>query len=254
VAPLYTFGRYTVVPLVKGLWRPWTEGLSNIPADGPAILASNHLSVADSIFLPALAPREIVFLAKAEYFVGGGVKGWVTSTFMRGMRQIPVDRGNGRAALTALEVALSVLKDGGLFGIYPEGTRSPDGRLYRGKTGVARMALESGVPVIPVAMVGTFEVQPPGRLIWRRLPVKVVIGKPLDFSRYEGLAGDRFVERSMTDEIMYELMIMSGREYVDLYAAKVKADKSRGAGIGEPGAEPPEVREAGDRAPVTRAG
>jgi len=223
LAPLYTFGRYTVVPVVRGLWRPWTDGLEHIPADGPAILASNHLSVADSIFLPALAPREIVFLAKAEYFVGNGLKGRITAGFMRGMRQIPVDRGNGRAALTALDIALSVLKDGGLFGIYPEGTRSPDGRLYRGKPGgLARVALATGAPVIPVAMIDTEKIQPPGKVVPKLMRPGIRIGKPLDFSRYHGMDGDRFILRSVTDEVMYEIMKLSGQEYVDIYATAAK--------------------------------
>ncbi|HKS98685.1 MAG TPA: lysophospholipid acyltransferase family protein [Rugosimonospora sp.] len=224
MAPLYTFGRYTVVPVIRGLWRPWTDGLEHIPADGPAILASNHLSVADSIFLPALATREIVFLAKAEYFVGGGVKGRITASFMRAMRQIPVDRGNGRAALTALEIALSVLKDGGLFGIYPEGTRSPDGRLYRGRTGIARIALEASVPVIPVAMMGTDKVQPIGS----RLPrlghsIGMRVGAPLDYTEHAGGRRNPKLLREITDDIMAHIHRLSGQEYVDRYASREPA-------------------------------
>jgi 1-acyl-sn-glycerol-3-phosphate acyltransferase len=224
LAPLYTFGRYTVAPLVRGLWRPWTDGVEHIPAEGAAILASNHLSVADSIFLPSLAPREITFLAKAEYFVGAGLKGRVTSAFMRGIRQIPVDRGNGRAALTALEIALAVLKDGGLFGIYPEGTRSPDGRLYRGRTGIARIALEAGVPVIPVAMMGTDKVQPIGA----RLPrlghsIGMRVGAPLDYAEHAGATRNPRLLREITDDIMAHIRRLSGQEYVDRYAAREEA-------------------------------
>jgi 1-acyl-sn-glycerol-3-phosphate acyltransferase len=221
VAPLYTLGRYTIVPVVRGLWRPWTDGMEHIPADGPAILASNHLSVADSIFLPALAPREIAFFAKAEYFSGSGLKGRVTSAFMRGTRQIRVDRGNGRAALTALEVALSVLKDGGLFGIYPEGTRSPDGRLYRGRTGIARIALEANVPVIPVAMMGTDKVQPIGS----RLPrlghsIGMRVGAPLHYAEQAAQVRNPRLLREVTDDIMAHIRRLSGQEYVDKYATR----------------------------------
>jgi 1-acyl-sn-glycerol-3-phosphate acyltransferase len=221
MAPLYTLGRYTFAPLVRGLWRPWTHGLSNIPAEGPAIIASNHLSVADSIFLPSLAPREISFLAKAEYFVGDGIRGRMTSAFMRGIRQIPVDRGNGRAALTALEIALAVLKDGGLFGIYPEGTRSPDGRLYRGRTGIARIVLEANVPVIPVAMMGTDKVQPIGS----RLPrlghtIGMRVGAPLDYSEHAGGPRNPRLLREITDDIMDHIRHLSGQEYVNRYASR----------------------------------
>jgi 1-acyl-sn-glycerol-3-phosphate acyltransferase len=221
LAPLYTLGRYTVAPLVRGLWRPWTDGLTHIPAEGPAILASNHLSVADSIFLPALAPREIAFLAKAEYFVGAGLKGRATAAFMRGVRQIPVDRGNGRAALSALEIALTVLKDGGLFGIYPEGTRSPDGRLYRGRTGIARLVLEANVPVIPVAMMGTDKVQPIGS----RLPrlghsIGMRVGAPLDYSEHAAGPRNPRLLREITDDIMAHIRRLSGQEYVDRFASR----------------------------------
>jgi 1-acyl-sn-glycerol-3-phosphate acyltransferase len=223
LAGLYTFGRYTVAPVVRGLWRPWTDGLANIPEDGPAILASNHLSVADSIFLPAVSAREITFWAKAEYFAGGGFRGRVTSTFMRAVRQIPVDRGNGRAAMSALEIALSVLKDGGLFGVYPEGTRSPDGRMYRGHTGIARIVLEANVPVIPVAMMGTDKVQPIGAKLPRLgHSIGVRVGAPLLYT--EQAAGPRNPKllREITDDIMTHIRRLSGQEYVDRYASHEK--------------------------------
>jgi 1-acyl-sn-glycerol-3-phosphate acyltransferase len=216
--------RVMVGPLLRLVYRPWVRGVENVPADGPAILASNHLAVIDSFFLPLVLPREIVFIGKSEYFQGAGVKGRVTAGFMRGVGTIPVDRGGGKASEAALRTGLRRLKDGGLFGIYPEGTRSPDGRLYRGKTGVARMALEAGVPVIPVAMVNTDVVQPTGKKIPKLGRVGMRVGKPLDFSRYKGMEGDRFVLRSITDEIMYELMVLSGQEYVDQYATAAKAD------------------------------
>ena len=221
----YQFLKYVVLgPILKLLFRPWVEGVENIPKDGPAILASNHLSFSDSIFLPLCVSRRITFLAKADYFLGRGLKGFLTRGFMKGAGQVPIDRSGGRASEAALRKATEILGDGDLLGIYPEGTRSPDGRLYRGKTGIARMALEAGVPVIPVAMINTFDIQPPGQIMPRIMRVGIRIGEPLDFSRYAGMEGDRFVLRSITDEIMYELMQLSGQEYVDTYATKAKED------------------------------
>jgi 1-acyl-sn-glycerol-3-phosphate acyltransferase len=171
---------------------------------------------------------------------------------MKAVGMVPIDRGDADAARAALNTGVRVLHEGTLLGIYPEGTRSPDGRLYRGKTGVARLALESGAVVVPCAMVNTDVIQPPGRLFPKLRPRPgVVFGKPLDFSRYEGMSGDRFVERSMTDEIMYELMQLSGQEYVDQYAAKVKAAEGKDVGFGS--RERDAVREIGDRVPGTRA-
>ena len=215
--------RVMVGPLLRLVYRPWVRGLENVPAEGPAILASNHLAVIDSFFLPLVLPREIVFIGKSEYFQGVGLKGRMTAGFMRGVGTIPVDRGGGKASEAALRTGLRRLRDGGLFGIYPEGTRSPDGRLYRGKTGVARLAIESGAPVIPVAMVGTNIAQPIGKRIPKVMRIGIVIGEPLDFSRYQGMESDRFILRSVTDEIMYALMSLSGQEYVDVYAATQKA-------------------------------
>ena len=213
-----------LTPILRVFFRPWVEGGEHIPVEGPAILASNHLSFSDSIFLPLVVPRRITFLAKADYFTGTGVKGKLTKGFFSGVGQIPIDRSGGAASERALQTGLRVLGGGNLLGLYPEGTRSPDGRLYRGKTGVARMALEAGVPVIPVAMINTDVVQPTGKKIPNLGRVGVRVGKPLDFSRYKGMEGDRFVLRSITDEIMYELMLLSGQEYVDQYATSAKAD------------------------------
>lgn len=232
---LYWLLRHVLVgPALHVLYRPTVIGLENVPDDGAAIFASNHLSFSDHFFLPLFVRRPITFLAKSDYFTGTGIKGRLTAAFFRSAGQVPIDRSGGRASDAALHTGLRVLGKGDLLGIYPEGTRSPDGRLYRGKTGVARMALEAGVPVLPVAMIGTFEVQPPGKLLPRIAPVGVVIGKPLDFSRYEGMASDRFVLRSITDEIMYELMLLSRQEYVDVYAATMKerlaAAKKHGGG------------------------
>jgi len=214
--------RVVIGPILKLLFRPWTEGDEHVPATGPAIFASNHLSFSDSIFLPIMLPRRITFPAKMEYFTGNGVKGRLTAAFMRGVGQIPIDRSGGKASMAALHSGLKVLRRGEFFGIYPEGTRSPDGRLYRGKTGVARLALESRVPVIPVAMIGTDIVQPTGKRFPKIRRIGVKYGRPLDFSRYEGMEDDRFVLRSITDEIMYELMLLSQQEYVDVYAASAK--------------------------------
>jgi len=221
---LYWVVKAFLTPILRTLFRPWVEGGDHIPVDGGAILASNHLSFSDSIFLPLVVPRKITFLAKADYFTGSGFKGKLTKGFFAGVGQVPIDRSGGAKSEAALLTAKRILAEGSLLGLYPEGTRSPDGRLYRGKTGVARMALEAGVPVIPVAMVNTDVVQPTGQKIPTLGRVGVRVGAPLDFSRYSGMEGDRFVLRSITDEIMYELMLLSGQEYVDQYATKAKAD------------------------------
>jgi 1-acyl-sn-glycerol-3-phosphate acyltransferase len=221
----YWFLKHIAIgPILKAVFRPWVEGMDNIPEEGGAILASNHLSFSDSFFLPMEMQRRLTFLAKGDYFTGRGVKGKLTAAFFKGINQVPVDRSGGRASEAALNAGVDLLERGELLGIYPEGTRSPDGRLYRGKTGIARMALEAGVPVIPVAMINTFDIQPPGQVIPKVMRVGIRIGKPLDFSRYAGMEGDRFVLRSITDEIMYELMQLSGQEYVDQYATKAKED------------------------------
>lgn len=212
-------------PILLTVFRPWVRGIENVPRTGPVILASNHLSFVDSIFLPLVLDRRVVFLAKSDYFTGKGPKGWLQRQFFSGVGMIPIDRSGGAASEAALRTGLRVLESGELLGLYPEGTRSPDGRLYRGKTGVARMALEAGVPVIPVGLIGMADIQPGGGgmpRIGRRVEVR--IGKPLDFTRYAGMEGDRFVLRSITDEIMYELMVLSGQEYVDTYATKAKAE------------------------------
>jgi len=228
-------------PLLRLVFRPRTEGLEHVPTEGPAVLASNHLSYADWLFMPAAVPRRVSFVAKAEYFTGPGLKGWLQKSFFSGAGQIPIDRSGVDAAEGALRSATSVLARGELFGIYPEGTRSHDGRLYRGKIGVARLALETGVPVIPVAVVGTDEVAPPGKKFGRITRPVVRFGEPLDFSRYEGMGGDRYILRSVTDQIMYEIMKLSGQEYVDEYAAKVKAAEAEAAkrpGPPDPGTTP----------------
>jgi 1-acyl-sn-glycerol-3-phosphate acyltransferase len=210
-------------PILRIVFRPWADGVDNVPREGPAIIASNHLSFSDHFFAPLPLPRKVIFLAKSEYFTGRGLKGLMSKAFFSGVGQIPVDRSGGEASERALRTGLRVLAQGQLLGIYPEGTRSPDGRLYRGKTGVARLALEARAPVIPCAMIGGFEFQPPGK-IRPRLGIRpgVRFGPPLDFSRYYGLEQDRIVLRALTDEVMYAIMKLSGQEYVDEYAQRAK--------------------------------
>lgn len=215
-------------PWLKLIFRPKVEGAEHVPATGPAIIASNHLSFLDSIFMPLMVKRRVTFVAKAEYFTGRGLKGFLVRSFFVGTGTIPVDRSGGRAAQAAIDTGLRILAEGKLFGIYPEGTRSPDGRLYRGKTGVARLALESGAPVVPVVMLNADAVQPRGRKLPKLIRPRIRFGPALDFSRYHGMSGDRFIERAVTDEIMYELMELSGREYVDIYAQKVKTTPATG--------------------------
>ncbi len=220
----YWMLKAVLTPILRVLFRPWIAGVENVPLTGGAILASNHLSFSDSIFMPLLVPRRVTFLAKSDYFTGRGVKGRLKKLFFRSVGQVPLDRSGGKASEAAMHTAVRILRGGRLLGFYPEGTRSPDGRLYRGKTGVARMALAAGVPVIPIAMIDTHKMQPPGKLMPKIMRIGVLIGEPLDFSRYAGMEGDRFVLRSMTDEIMYEIMTLSGQEYVDRYAAAAKAE------------------------------
>ena len=209
-------------PVLKLVFRPRVEGAENVPDEGAAILASNHLSYADWLFMPLTLPRRVTFVAKAEYFTSPGIKGWFQKKFFSGAGQVPIDRSGASAAEGALRSAKRILDAGELFGIYPEGTRSHDGKLYRGKTGVARLALETKVPVIPIAVIGTDEIAPPGKKFGSLTRPLVRFGKPLDFSRYEGLEDDRFILRSITDEIMYEIMRLSGQEYTDIYASRAK--------------------------------
>jgi 1-acyl-sn-glycerol-3-phosphate acyltransferase len=209
-------------PGLKAYYHPWSEGLENVPADGAAILASNHLSFSDSIFLPLVLKRKVVFLGKAEYFTGKGVKGFATRAFMEGVGTIPVYRGGGRSSEAALRTGMQVLDAGELLGIYPEGTRSQDGRLYRGKTGVARLAIEAGVPVIPVAMIGTDVAQPVGQKVPSRVAIGVRIGKPIDITEYRGRQDDREALRELTDKVMAAIRQLSGQEYVDRDSAQYK--------------------------------
>jgi 1-acyl-sn-glycerol-3-phosphate acyltransferase len=200
-------------PFLRLLFRPKVTG--TVPT-GPAIIAANHLSFCDSLFLPLVVPGQLVFIGKDDYFVRKGIKGRLMAAFFRGVGTIPVDRRGGSEAADALETALRVLKEGRLFGIYPEGTRSPDGRLYRGKTGVARLAVESGAPVHPCALIGTDEIQPTGHRMPRpvRRPL-ICFGEPLTYGEGADL-------RKATDEIVAAIQAMSGQEYVDVYASSLK--------------------------------
>ncbi len=225
--------RIALGPPLRLIFRPKAYGVDNVPSEGPAILASNHLSYADWLFMPLVVPRMVRFVAKAEYFTSPGIKGWLKKTFFSGTGNIPIDRGGADAAAGALISAKRVLAEGELFGIYPEGTRSHDGRLYRGKTGIARLALETGVPVVPVAVVGTDVVAPPGKKFGTITRPTVRFGEPMDFSRYAGMENDRYILRSITDEIMYEIMRLSGQEYVDMYATRAKELSKKEAAKGD---------------------
>ncbi|GAA2444745.1 lysophospholipid acyltransferase family protein [Streptomyces pulveraceus] len=233
----YQVLKYVVIgPLLRLFFRPRIEGLEHIPEEGAAIVAGNHLSFSDHFLMPAILKRRITFLAKAEYFTGPGLKGRLTAAFFRGIGQIPVDRSGKEAGQAAIREGLAVLSRGELLGIYPEGTRSHDGRLYKGKVGVAVMAIRAQVPVVPCAMVGTFEIQPPGQVVPRIRRVTIRFGEPLDFSRYAGLDNQKAAIRAVTDEIMYAILGLSGQEYVDEYATKAKAAQAERDG--QPGKFP----------------
>ena len=232
---LYWFFKwFSIGPLTRLLFRPWIEGEENLPESGPAILVSNHISAGDTFLVPAMIKRRLTFPAKAELFSGRGLRGRLTGWFMKSIGQLPMDRSGGRASATSMDGVLGVLASGELLGIYPEGTRSPDGRLYKGKTGVARIVLQAGVPVIPVGMINTQFV--PTRLfkipLMRRPGVR--IGKPLDFSRYSGSGNDRTVLRWVTDEIMNAVMELTGQTYVDAYASSVKEAAAEGRELAAP--------------------
>ncbi|MEJ8279720.1 lysophospholipid acyltransferase family protein [Pseudonocardia spirodelae] len=209
--------RYVLAPLVRLVWRPRVRGADRIPLSGPVILAANHRAAVDTAFIPLVAPRRVAFLGKAEYFTGRDLRGRLMAAFLGALGYIPVDRGNARAGLAALSAGREVLRRGGAFGIYPEGTRSLDGRLHRGHTGVAALALSTGAVVVPVGLIGTERVQPIGRLIPRLARVEIRFGRPLEFSRYEGLEGAPAIRRAVTDEIMDAIADLSGQTYVDSY-------------------------------------
>ena len=214
---LYQVMHTVVPPLAKAIWRPTVEGLHNLPETGPVIVASNHLSFADSLVIPIVAPRKVTFLAKAQYFNGTGVKGAISRGFFGGLGMIPVDRDDTRAALASLDIALDILSKGGAFGIYPEGTRSRDGRLYRGRTGVAHLALTSGAPVVPVGLTGTQDIQPVGSNLPRLAKVTVRFGEPLHFQqKYDGVPVGR-APREVTDQVMNAIQKLSGQQFAGVY-------------------------------------
>lgn len=236
----YGVSRAVAGPFLHLLWRPEITGLANIPSSGGAIVASNHLSFVDSIFLPLMIPRPVTFVAKSDYFTGTKPIQRAAAAYLRATKQLSVDREAASSAMAMLEAALQLLGDGRLFGIYPEGTRSPDGRLYRGRSGIGYLALKSGLPVIPVAMFGTERVLAPGQVVPSLAKIRVVVGKPITFEDYKGNAGAR-QRREVTDQVMRSIRELSGQEYVPMYASDRKrelADSTAGAestaGAGSP--------------------
>ncbi len=214
---LYEVVHAVLPPVAKLYWRPRIEGLENIPSSGPVIVASNHLSFADSMVIPFFVPRKVVFLAKEDYFTGTGIKGALVRGWFEGIGMVPVDRDDTKAALASLDIALEVLGRGEAFGIYPEGTRSRDGRLYRGRTGVAHLALTSGAPVVPVGLTGTENIQPVGTTFPRRADVTIRFGKPVQFQgTYDGVPAGR-ARREVTDVIMNEIQKLSGQPFAGVY-------------------------------------
>lgn len=216
--------RFLLGPLVRALYRPEIRGAENVPTEGPVILAPNHRAALDTGVITFTTTRQVKFLGKAEYFTGRGLKGKLMAGFLSGLGYVPVERGNAQAGLAALEAARRVLDAGGVFAIYPEGTRSLDGRLHRGHTGVAALALATGAKVVPVALAGTENLQPGGKRIPRLAKISVTYGEPLDFSRYEGQDSSPAIRRSVTDEIMYSILELSGQEYVDSYHKRPDQD------------------------------
>jgi 1-acyl-sn-glycerol-3-phosphate acyltransferase len=214
---MYSVLHAVVPPVAKLVWRPTVTGLENVPRTGAVIIASNHLSFADSLVIPIVAPRKVHFLAKSDYFSGGGVKGRLQKAWFEGMGMLPVDRDDPKAAIASLDTALEVLGRGGAFGLYPEGTRSRDGRLYRGRTGVAHLALTAGVPVVPAGITGTEKLQPVGARLPRVVPISVEFGAPIEVAgRYDGVALGK-ARRLLTDEIMTAIQAMTGQEEAGVY-------------------------------------
>jgi 1-acyl-sn-glycerol-3-phosphate acyltransferase len=214
---LQLFVRFVLAPLARLLYRPAVHGVKRVPLHGPVIFAANHRAALDTGVITFVTPRQVKFLGKAEYFTGTGLKGRFIAGFLSGLGYVPVERGNAQAGLAALEAARTVLDGGGAFGIYPEGTRSLDGRLHRGHTGVGALALATGAVVVPVALIGTEHLQPGGKRIPRLAKITVRFGEPLDFARYDGLDSSPAIRRSVTDEIMYAILELSEQEYVDKY-------------------------------------
>jgi 1-acyl-sn-glycerol-3-phosphate acyltransferase len=223
----YGILRAFLTPFLMILFRPKVKGLRNVPGTGPVIIASNHLSFSDSIFMPLVVPRKVTFLAKSEYFTSPGPKGLIKKLTFIALGQVPVDRSGGRRSEAALIAGLKVLAEGKCLGIYPEGTRSPDGRLYKGRTGIARLAIESGAPIIPVAMFNTEKIQPTGTVVPKVMRVEMIFGEPMYF---EGDSTDLLYLRDVTDKIMSTIQELSGQEYVDTYATKAKKSSEEDEG------------------------
>ncbi|NHI10705.1 1-acyl-sn-glycerol-3-phosphate acyltransferase [Streptomyces sp. KO7888] len=219
----FVFIKAVLGPIIRLMFRTRVEGVENIPGDGPVILAGNHLTFIDSVIMPLTCDRQVFFIGKDEYVTGKGLKGRLMAWFFTGVGMVPVDRDGGRGGVAALMTGRRILEEGHVFGIYPEGTRSPDGRLYRGRTGIARLTLMTGAPVVPFAVIGTDKLQPGGAGLPRPGRVTVRFGEAMEFSRYEGMDRDRYVLRAVTDSVMTEVMRLSGQEYVDMYASKAKA-------------------------------
>jgi 1-acyl-sn-glycerol-3-phosphate acyltransferase len=214
---LYDVLHAVVPPVARAIWRPTVAGVEHVPRTGPVILASNHLSFADSLVIPIVAPRKVVFLAKSDYFTGTGLTGRAQRLWFEGMGMLPVDRDDSRAAIASLDTALDVLARGEAFGIYPEGTRSRDGRLYRGRTGVAHLALTAGVPVVPVGLTGTDRLQPIDARLPRLAPVTVAFGRPIEVAgRFDGVPLGR-ARRELTDEVMAAIAALTGQEEAGVY-------------------------------------
>jgi len=242
----YRMSRVLAGPFLHTLWRPEITGSEHIPASGGAILASNHLSIVDSIFLPLMVDRPVTFAAKSEYFTGTRPIDRITGAYLRATKQLSVDRAQARAGQDMLEAALRLLREGALFGIYPEGTRSPDGRLYRGRTGIGWLALNSGLPVIPVAMSGTDRVLPPGQKVPKVAKIRITVGEPVALESYRDLPSAARQRRAITDEVMRRIQALSGQEYVPVYASVRKEELAaarNGAGpepVSRDGGEPGE--------------
>lgn len=216
----FVFIKAVLGPIMRLMFRTRVEGVENIPGDGPVILAGNHLTFIDSVIMPLTCDRQVFFIGKDEYVTGKGLKGRLMAWFFTGVGMVPVDRDGGRGGVAALMTGRRILEEGHVFGIYPEGTRSPDGRLYRGRTGIARLTLMTGAPVVPFAVIGTDKLQPGGAGLPRPGRVTVRFGEAMEFSRYEGMDRDRYVLRAVTDSVMTEVMRLSGQEYVDMYASR----------------------------------
>jgi 1-acyl-sn-glycerol-3-phosphate acyltransferase len=225
-------------PLFSAWWRPWIEGEENLPETGPAILVSNHLAEGETILLPAVLKRRLYFTPKSELFAMGGLKGFALKWFLRSIKMMPLDRSGGKRSANDMAAFFQILQDGNLVVMFPEGGRSPDGRLYRGRTGAARLALQAGVPVIPIAVSDTRLAK--GRLGIPRLHRPGIrIGKPMDFSAYQGAGNNRDTLRWITDQVMNAIMEMSGQTYVDVYVSAYKAGLRRGQPIEAPVLERP---------------